>query len=189
MVEWLQDAQNRMRVVEVICNDASVTLWARRGDNLDLLLGDAARVASAVQHLWCTLRPALEEGRVVRRDGLSVVPLRATRRLTGLLVINGPLADDDLSRAYLDLFVRRLGSQLGRPLDLRMPLAAAATARRSAPRGSAAVLSRDGVLALFEQARGNLSLVAEWLGVSRQTMYNRLDAYGIPRQRRRTDKP
>lgn len=184
MVDWLQDAQSRIRVVEAICNGATVSLWARRGNNLDPLLGDAASVANAVRALWSNVRAALEEGRIVAREGVTVVPLRATRRLTGLLVVNGPLVQDDLSRAYLDLFVRRLGSQLDRPLSLRMPLAAAGHGQGAAPRGQAATWSRDGLLALLREARGNLTLVADWLGVSRQTMYNRLHAYGIPRSRR-----
>lgn len=184
MVDWLQDAQNRMRVVEAICQGAAVSLWACRGDKLDPLLGDAASIARAVQALWLDLRAALEDGRIVERAGLTAVPLRGTRRLAGLLVVKGPVAQDDLSRVYLDLLVRRLGSQLGRPVHVRMPLGTPAPAHATAPRGQAVVWSRERLVILIEQARGNLTLVADWLGVSRQTIYNRLRAYGIPRGRR-----
>lgn len=185
MVDWIQDAADRLRVVETICRGASVSLWACRGEALDLVLGEATKIADLVRRLWVGAHEALAEGRIVARDGLTLVPLRAGRRLTGLLVVAGPFRDDDLSRAYIDMLAERLGSQLGLPVEARLPLALFAPTAIRVARGRKVRPGRRGLLDLFERARGNLSLVADWLGVTRQTVYNYLEGYGI----RADDRP
>jgi hypothetical protein len=180
MVEWIQDVADRVRVVETICRGASVSVWGCRGEALDLVYGDAQRLAELVRRLWRGTLPALAEGRIVAREGLTLVPLRAGRRLTGLLVVAGPFRDDDLSRGYIDMLAERLGSQLGLPPEARLPLSLMAPAAARVRRGRVIRPGRSGLLELFERARGNLTLVADWLGVTRQTVYNYLDGYGIP---------
>lgn len=179
MVEWIRDLADRVFVVESICRGASVSVWACRGETLDLVYGDAHRIAELVKRLWRGTLAALVEGRIVARDGLTLVPLRAGRRLTGLLVVAGPFRNDDMSRGYIDMLAERLGSQLGLPVEARLPLGLLAPAPDKVARGRVARPGRSALIELFTRARGNLSLVAEWLGVTRQTVYNYLNGHGI----------
>lgn len=178
MVDWLQDVQNRLHVVSAICHGAGVSLWGCRGASLDLLLGRPGETPQ----LWPGVRPALSEGRVVVRAGVTLIPLRSSRRLTGVLAVAGPVPADTLSHSYLDTLVRLLGGQLGRPVTARQPppTVRGGTEGR-APRGPAPSVSAEGLKRLIEQARGNIALVADWSGVSRQTVYNWLHSFGLPR--------
>ncbi len=178
MVDWLDDVQNRLHVVTAICHGADVSLWACRGECLDLILG---RTGDAPQ-IWTSVRPALAEGRIVERAGLTLLPLRGSRKLTGVLAVAGPVPNDTLSRSYLDTLVRLLGGQLGRPIASRQPPPAAASkARGRVPRGPAPSVSAASLKHIMADARGNIALVADWLGVSRQTIYNWIHSFGLPR--------
>lgn len=178
MVDWLDDVRSRLRVVTAICHGAGVSLWACRGASLDLVLGQPGEAPQ----LWPSVRPALAEGRIVTRAGLTLLPLRSSRKLTGVLAVAGPVPDDTLSRSYVDTLARVLGGQLARPISARQPpRAAAGKAQGRVPRGPAPSMSAEGLKRTMDEARGNIALVADWLGVSRQTVYNWLHSFGLPR--------
>jgi two-component system response regulator AtoC len=57
--------------------------------------------------------------------------------------------------------------------------------RESGGRGVRGESERHRVLSALEQARGNQTKAAALLGVSRRTLINRLESFGLPRPRKR----
>lgn len=95
---------------------------------------------------------------------------------------------------YIDSISQALGAQaLGAAAGQRRPgseLAApppdlADTTQRPSEPGAAEAWERGRISAALEQARGNQTRAAELLGVSRRTLINRLERFGMPRPRKR----
>jgi transcriptional regulator with GAF, ATPase, and Fis domain len=124
---------------------------------------DLGRVAS-VDRLWSTHQRGLRSGRPVYSNAHALVPLMEGETLVGALYLDEPR----------QLEPDRLG-----PFVLALSKALAAAASPTRPRlDHGALLQR----ALDENA-WNVARVARALGVTRRTVYMRMQRFGIPRRR------
>jgi Bacterial regulatory protein, Fis family len=130
-----------------------------------LLVGvDATQeTLDAANYAWERQRPSLEAGDLVRRKAQIVVAMRRHGRILGLLALDAPKAD------ALDDVLRSVG-----PLLIHVVEAI----RKAEQENPGEELRR-----LLEENEWNVARVARILGVSRVTVYARLDRYAIPRQR------
>ncbi len=185
MHEWIEDVEPRIRAIESMCNGARVSVWACRGDVIELVTGRTTIEESAiVDRVWLECRCELQEWRTVSDAGLTVVPLESRLHLTGLLVVAGALPDDDIDRPYIDKVAQRLAVLLShQPAAARLPLTVklAVTDLARAARGRR--LTEAALRNLLDRCDGQKSTLARWLGVSRQTVHNWCRFYGIGRAR------
>ena len=135
-----------------------------RGSTPALLVGvDVTQeTLDAVAHVWERSRAGLEAGEPVHRKAQVVVAIRRHGKVLGLLALDSPK-----STALAEI-LRSVGSLLAQVLE---------TIQAEAE-NPAAELRR-----LLEESEWNLARVARILGVSRVTVYARLQRYRIQRQR------
>jgi transcriptional regulator with PAS, ATPase and Fis domain len=72
------------------------------------------------------------------------------------------------------------------PMIAGGPLAAAGREEPRVLRSEVRALERDAILSALERCAGNQSEAAKCLGISRRTLGERMDIFGIPRPRKRT---
>src|SRR5262249_15627861 len=125
---------------------------------------------------WRQSAAALREGRLSRCDERFLVPVRRSGRLTALVY---------MSAAELDLDGIAPGADLigdAAPRGARQP-------RQSSPvdaylaEAPTEEIERRRLVLLLERHEGNVARVARELRVARTTVYKRMAAMGIPRQR------
>jgi hypothetical protein len=135
-----------------------------RGSTPALLVGvDVTQeTLDAVTHVWERNRAGLEAGDAVHRKAQVVVAIRRHGKALGLLALDSPKSH------ALDEIIRSVGSLLAQVLE-------AIQAETGNP--------GEELRRLLEQNEWNLARVARILGVSRVTVYARLQRYRIQRQR------
>jgi len=116
----------------------------------------------AAAYAWERQRAALEAGDTAHRKPHVVVAIRRHGKILGLLALASPRLD------ALDDVLRGVGSLLAQVLEVI----------RAETENPGAELQR-----LLEENEWNLARVARILGVSRVTVYARLQRYRIQRQR------
>jgi len=161
-------------------------------------------VLEAVKHFWPTRRTALDRGEVVRLEAGSlksgellaangvaalVFPVLAGEDLKGLLYIDGPAPRFGVTIDFKDLapFIRILSRALsGGARDLRPEGRTPAMVGMRAPSGR---IGREDLLLVLEQNEWNIARVSRALDVTRPTIYQWLERFGIARRRVPKAKP
>ena len=109
---------------------------------------------------------------------------RAVLLATGMLIESHHLTTiDDTSRRANDASARRI-TTVPPPPGIRAPSAGDMPAQ---VRATVAELEKQRILEALERCAGNQTRAAEVLGISRRTLINRLDEYGIARPRKRDE--
>lgn len=184
--QWILDVEHRLRAIEVMCKGAHVSLWVCRGDSIEFVTGrTTSEESDLVERVWMKYRVDLREWRMVVEDPLTVIPLEAHVELTGLLVIGAPLPDDDIDRPYIDKVAQRLALLVShRQAAARMPLTVKVAVTELVRGARGRRLTQEALLGLLERCEGRKTVLARWLGVTRQTVHNWCRHYGIkPRPR------
>jgi transcriptional regulator with GAF, ATPase, and Fis domain len=136
-----------------------------RGVELERLAG--------VQAHWEQARPTLEKGRV-RLEGESILaPVSQGDRLVGVLYLDRPRRFDE---ADTEMLRELLGRGLAAPA---VPSAVATFLSTASPEE----VAREHFLLILQQNEWNIARVARSLGVTRPTVYARLERYGIDRKK------
>jgi hypothetical protein len=132
--------------------------------------------------IWRSRRDELQDGRPVLTAAAIAFPVMRERCLAGVLFAERtPLAtfSDPRDLQALSQFARVAARALG---GGRHEQAAYLTATPPAE------VARDQLFALLEQNEWNIARVARLLGVTRPTIYARLQRFGLPRHHRRLGK-
>ena len=165
-----------LRAALAFTGGTRAALFQRQQETLKLYASRGVDQAALDQTVkaWESHREAFMQGRSRLEDGAALSPVMDRGELLGLLFV-----------------------EVGRPHDARdlealsriARIAAQALAKAKAdPTGYLATttpndVARDQLLVLLEQNEWNISRVARALGVTRPTIYARLDKYGIERRR------
>lgn len=147
---------------------AGLRLFASRGVD--------QRALEAVEGMWRARRQELVEGRPVMGGDGVLFPVTLGDHLAGVMFTDGfrGRAPDARDLQALAQFARVAGHALaGRRSEPARYLGAT----------SPEDVARDQLLVLLEQHEWNISRVARELGVTRPTVYARLERYGLPRLR------
>jgi hypothetical protein len=118
--------------------------------------------------LWTAQHDAVESGQVVEGDDHVLAPLSSPQEFVGVLFLDAP---QDFRRHGLDVYLIALGKALS----------AAHAAGPEILRGvglDQGALLRD----MLERHEWNIARVAKEAGVTRRTIYLRMDRYGISRK-------
>jgi len=154
------------------CKAKAAAVVTVADDDLASFAGEVplSRLA-ALQRLWKLEAKDLRAGRRVAGDDCSVLPLMDGRELTGLLYVEGGSGVEAKNPAVIAL-AAALKAARERP------------ARRDAPAEVAgAELERRRLLAALDRHEWNIARVARLVGVTRRTIYLRLQRYKIDRRR------
>lgn len=147
-------------------------LWADRVDAADL---------SAVTNLQRAARRALQAGCCVvlgQRGERVVLPCRVDGALKGLLIAAPVPTSDDLPRERLLSLIEWLGFGLVPYVgDARNP-------RGRKLKSSGDLAERETLIATLEDCEWNIARAARRMAVTRTTVYRRLLAHGLDRERR-----
>jgi transcriptional regulator with GAF, ATPase, and Fis domain len=147
-------------------------------------------------HAWRAHRERLDAGReivvrrgdaeldgalssaLVSREALALVPVSYEGRVVGLVYLDSqrPLADAQLATA------RRIADVVGIALRAR-PTPTAGILADYLERASPDDVQRDQLILQLARNEWNISRVARILGVTRRTIYLRLERFGIERRR------
>lgn len=181
-----------LKTVRTIAAARGAAVFARALGELRLALSielDQATLDAAAR-LWSGQRDALTRGEVVPTpiDGgvAHGVPVRSGDKLVGLLVVNtaGPLKPEQLAT------LRHLASLAAPALEADAVPASAHPARAAAPESAISAylgrtpaddVLRDQMLGLLTANEWNVARVARLLGVTRRTVYMRLERWGLER--------
>ncbi len=198
-------AESVLASTEATVGSRRTALFQREQDQMVLFASRGIHQAAidVVSHAWSEARAKLLVGEAV--VGLAPAPLDAAPgarailaeseafvvkpvahggRVIGMLFAEGPRT---LAGSSLPIVDKLAGIAA---IALRVP--AVAPAAKSAPvaqidsyleRTPPAEVAREQLLVLLERHEWNLARVARALGVSRRTMYLRLERYGIERKR------
>ena len=156
-----------------------------RAERLVLFSGQGLPLSelSYIETRWSAAAGHLISGQLVQERNLLLAPLSVPGSLVGVLVLDAPrsfdLADTELPRGFL---ARALvaPATTAAPSTPQPPSWAAPNAPpRSMP---AHEQERLRLVELLERHEWNVSLVARKLGVTRRTVYMRIERYGIERQ-------
>lgn len=144
---------------------AAAALLEFRSGNLGLVFSrDADQdVIDAAREAWAKRPDRLRAGEMVRHETCVVIPISRGERVVGLLSIASPRED------ALEATVAAL-----EPV-----LASVITAKRSVESTHPGPKLQE----LLEQHEWNIARVARILGVTRKTIYDRLDRFRIPRKK------
>jgi len=172
------EAERLLRALVAFTGGRRAALFELQQDQLRLFSSRALDQCAleTVEAAWRTRRDELTAGGPVASDHALLYPVTLQEQLLGVLFVDAgerPVSDPRDFQA-LAQFTRIAGHALAR--------------RRSEPARYLATTSlddmaRDQLLVLLEQHEWNISRVARELGVTRPTIYARLERYGMPRLR------
>ena len=134
-----------------------------------------------IEELWRSCRDELQAGRPVFTAAAVAFPVMANPRLVGLLFAERTHAArfaDPRDLQALAQFARVAARALAGRRDAASDLA------HTPP----ADVARDQLFTILEQNEWNIARVARLLGVTRPTIYARLQRLGLPRRHRRLGK-
>jgi GAF domain-containing protein len=199
-------AERTLEVVMSLTNGRSGAVFSREGDRVTLFAsrGIDQAVLDSVQLTWSRFRESLEKGetfyvpdrpserRLPKPDAESVasfviVPVLETESLVALLYVDSHdphfCESHDLTR--LTKFSRIVAKAV---LDSDATAARPARAREDAwetylERTPVEDMEREKLLLLLNRNEWNIARVARLMGVTRRTIYLRLQRYNIPRER------
>lgn len=150
-------------------------LFAVHGDKLvpQVIRGIDLERLAGVQALWEQARSALAKGRAERSSDLVLAPASSAEGLVGVLCLDTPRRfDDEESEMLRRLLARGLAEPHGAP-----------TVEEFLSTTSTADTVREQLLVTLERNEWNVARVARLLGVTRRTIYMRLQRYGIKRKK------
>lgn len=145
------------------------------GEDPSLFIGRSLRLdtLSALRSLWVGHRSALLSGQVVTEGSHALVPIEHAGELVGLLYLDAPRPFEAES---ISVFRVALAEAV-RATAQRAPIDTYLGSTRSED------LQRQHLLVTLSQSDWNIARAARLMGVTRRTVYLRLERYGIPRKR------
>lgn len=123
---------------------------------------------------WKEGRPRLMKGEILEADSVCLVPLMKDGRIVGLLYIETARLDRDALLRVQDLISSSIVTSRSREHERAWHTFLEATPPEE--------IERQKILLLLHRWEWNLSRVAQEMGISRPTMYRRLDELGIKRK-------
>ncbi|HKC13635.1 MAG TPA: helix-turn-helix domain-containing protein [Vicinamibacteria bacterium] len=140
-----------------------------------LFIGQSLRLEtlSALRALWVAHQPALLAGQLVSEGSHALIPIQHSRELVALLYLDAPRPFEPESIAVFQVAL----AEAVRANFRRPPFEAYLGSTRSED------LQRQHLLVTLSQNDWNIARAARLMGVTRRTVYLRLQRYGIPRKR------
>lgn len=140
-----------------------------------LFIGRSLRLEtlSALRSLWVDHRAALVAGHPVIDGAHALVPIQHRDELVALLYLDAARQFDPESIAVFQVAL----AEAVRASSRRAPVETFLASTRSED------LQRQHLLVTLSQNEWNIARAARLMGVTRRTVYSRLQRYGIPRKR------
>jgi hypothetical protein len=154
---------------------------ALRNDKLVLFGGQDLPLTelATLENRWPALQKEVTAGRTIEDKNLTVAPLSDRGGLTGVLVLEAARAFDlEDSTILRSLIARALGTPATPVVN-----AAANVMTEAAPAVPAHEIERRRLMDTLQRHEWNVALVARTMGVTRRTIYLRMERYKIDRQR------
>lgn len=199
-------AERTLEVVMTLTNGRSGAVFTREADKLTLFAsrGIDQHVLDAVQSVWSRFRQTLEAGetfyvserssdprlpRLEDREGpasFAVVPVSDGQALVAVLYVDSHdphfCSDHDLER--MAKFSRIVAKAVTDTAGDRAPAGEGADGWEAyLERTPVEDLEREKLLLLLNRNEWNIARVSRLMGVTRRTIYLRLQRYNIPRER------
>jgi transcriptional regulator with GAF, ATPase, and Fis domain len=199
-------AENPRAVAETVLSAAAATLDARRSaifireqERMVLLASRSVdqEVLNVVEQVWRMHASELQEGRpyIVTASeheslpreiqtaladvaALAILPIKAGERIAGLFYLDGPHVSSLQVLSDATRLARVASVAVKLPVSAEQPGMLDAYLERTSPKD----VAREQLLVLLDRHEWNLSRVARVLGITRRTIYLRLDRYGIERR-------
>ena len=174
--------ERTLQVMAAMNGAQQAAVFRRAGQGLVLAASRSVdqTVLDAAQTLWAGCRGQLEAGRPATAEGqpVTLMPLIHDGDLVGCMVLDA--VDARLCPPkYREQVLGIVARALSRKGD-EGPLAAVAeTILEELP---ARDYAREQLLVLMDQEQWNVARVARFLGITRRTLYSRLQRYGISRR-------
>jgi transcriptional regulator with GAF, ATPase, and Fis domain len=199
-------AERTLEVVTSLTNGRSAAVFTRSGDKLSLFAsrGIDQHVLDALQAVWATHRESLERGEtfyVPDRENESRLPSADDHTGPASLALVPVKHDDELiALMYVDSFdphfcsshdLERMGKFsriVAKAVTDNGPMREQALSRAQGweaylERTPVEDMEREKLLLLLNRNEWNIARVARLMGVTRRTIYLRLQRYNIPRER------
>lgn len=180
-------AERTLEAVKVFANARCAALFVREQEVASLFASrDIDQAAlTTVAKTWANCRDALSQGQLIIESGpqssSALVPILDDDRLTGVLYVRTDeerFADDRDLNALVQ-FAGIAAIALAVPVDLPIPRGGV---ELYLERTAATDVARKQLLVLLERNEWNIARVARLMGVTRPTIYNRLERFGIERR-------
>jgi hypothetical protein len=151
---------------------------ALRNGRLQLFTGQDLSLEhlGKIEASWSSHAQKLQKSGMSKADGLVLAPLLERGMLNGVLVLDRPRAFDLLDTQLLrDLLARAVTTP---PQSAQVRLDAAAAADMLPGH----LVERGRLVDMLQRHEWNIAVVARHLGVTRRTIYLRMEKHGIERQ-------
>jgi transcriptional regulator with GAF, ATPase, and Fis domain len=205
-------AERTLEVIMSLNNGRSGAVFSREGEGVTLFAsrGVDQRVLELVEGVWSRERAALSSGEVLyvpdrntdrrfKREAehggpvsFALVPVLRGDAVSALLYVDSLdphfLTPHDVER--LKKFTKIVGKAVGEAGGERAAAASAEAWETYLERTPVEDMEREKLLLLLNRNEWNIARVARLMGVTRRTIYLRLQRYNIPRERvRKTRAP
>lgn len=171
-----QQAVNVLSLMAARARASGGALLTLREQTLVLFCTTPDLPAAAVVRAWAAWdshRQTIEAGESVHTPDQLLAPIRDEGLLVGLLFLDAPKAFDPTLLATFGLVLAKAVQS-----DARTTTGDAATELLGTPEQG-----RERMVDLLRRNEWNIARVARVMGVTRRTIYLRLQRYGIPRER------
>ncbi len=145
------------------------------GEDPSLFIGRSLRLEtlSALRSLWVSHQSALLSGRLVTDGTHALLPIQHSGELVALLYLDAPRPFEPEAISVFQVALAEAVRANGQSAPIETYLA---TTRSED-------LQRQHLLVTLSQSDWNIARAARLMGVTRRTVYLRLQRYGIPRKR------